>query len=756
MAPQDAQGARGGIVTAGRRWRVLLAILLAGITALCAVPASHGASGQDAILSKPWGLRSYAVEFSQLASLADIELLGVEAKRGVYVGLRTDERVKRARLELSYSYSPALLETLSHLNVVLNGEVVDTVVLTKQEHEGKLQHTTELPVAFLRPHNQLDIQLVSHYTLGCEDPLHPDLWANIDRGSRLLLDVDPVILPDELAMLPAPFFDGRDMRRLDLPFIMPDTDDDSLQAAGVIASWFGALADYRGVRFSAQGQLPQQGHAVLILGANRVPPGMAPMKIEGPTVAVVSNPQDPAGKLLVIAGRNGDEVKTAAAGLVLGSESLTGPSALLRKVDRAPRKPYDAPNWVPVDRPLRFGELLPPQALTVAGRDPWPVRMRLRVPPDLSAWRVDSVPMNLIFRYANHRVPADSRLDVSLNGNLIKHYELDAPEKGVMEKLGARATGIIRDDFKVPLYAVVPDTTLQFKFRYPHIPENECTGTLVDTRRSAIDPESTLDFSGLTHHLAMPDLGTFYSAGFPFSRMADLSESVVLLPPQPSEPQVAAYLNVMANIGESTAYPAVGIKVTTRGEAEELKDKDVLVIGTGRSIPILDAWLEHLPETAIRPASSSTAFWTVGGALDRLSNVLGFDKHVLQQSVGLNSTMLAGFESPITRGRSVVVMSGATDAALIRMAGLMAKNSPEAVRIQGSVVILDGDRFESLSDDKTYYVGSLGAFGSMQWFFAQHPLILVFIYMLGALLVGTLFYVGLKSRAERRLRVDGR
>ncbi|MBB5216317.1 cellulose biosynthesis cyclic di-GMP-binding regulatory protein BcsB [Parapusillimonas granuli] len=740
-------------MTARRSWRFLLAVLLAA-AGLGASPAGHGAAdGREAVLSKPWGERSHAIELRQLGSPPEIDLLGAEARRGLYFGLRADERVKRARLELSYSYSRALLETLSHLNVLLNGEVVDTIALTRREQGGTLRHTTELPTALLRAHNQLDIQLVAHYTLGCEDPLHPDLWARIDQGSRLLLDVDPVALPNELALLPAPFFDARDMRRLDLPIVLSAVNDDSLQAAGVVASWFGALADYRGVRFSAHaGQLPQHGHAVLILGGNETPPGLAPAKIDGPTVSIMANPNDPMGKLLVIAGRNGAEVRTAAAGLVLGSESLAGPSALLTQVERRPRKPYDAPNWVPVDRPLRLGELLPPRQLTADGRDPWPIHFRLRVPPDLSAWGVDHVPLNLTFHYANHQVPAGSRLDILLNGRLIKHYGLDAPKKSVIEKLHAPGTGVVRDEIKVPLYAVSPDSSLQFKFRYLPPAERACSGNYVDTRRSAIDPDSTLDLTGLTHHLAMPDLGVFNSAGFPFSRMADLSESMVLLPPKAGESVVAAYLNVLGAIGEATAYPAVGVTVTSRPEPEMLKDKDVLIIGGGSAAPMLDAWSRHMPVATARPLDPDTPLWTVGGVLDRLSRLLGFDQKAVQPAPDSGATLIAGFESPVTRGRSVVVMNGASDAGLLRAASLIAENSPAAVKIQGSIVMLDGDRFEPLSEEKTYYVGDLGPFASMQWFFARHPLMLVFIYMLGALLVGTLFYVGLRARAERRLR----
>jgi hypothetical protein len=50
-----------------------------------------------------------------------------------------------------------------------------------------------------------------------------------------------------------------------------------------------------------------------------------------------------------------------------------------------------------------------------------------------------------------------------------------------------------------------------------------------------IGDDSTIDFSKYYHFLAMPDLRAFANAGFPFSRMADLSESIVVMPKAPTK-----------------------------------------------------------------------------------------------------------------------------------------------------------------------------------------------------------------------------
>ena len=59
----------------------------------------------------------------------------------------------------------------------------------------------------------------------------------------------------------------------------------------------------------------------------------------------------------------------------------------------------------------------------------------------------------------------------------------------------------------------------------------------------------------------MPDLAAFGSSGFPFSRLADLSESAVVLPPKPEQGDLSAYLSLMGLMGNVTGYPAHAVTV---------------------------------------------------------------------------------------------------------------------------------------------------------------------------------------------------
>ena len=78
----------------------------------------------------------------------------------------------------------------------------------------------------------------------------------------------------------------------------------------------------------------------------------------------------------------------------------------------------------------------------------------------------------------------------------------------------------------------------------------------------------------------MPDLRAFANAGFPFSRMADLSESIVVMPKAPNEGQVTTLLDTIATVGAQTGLPAINVTLTDDGSQIQNKDADIMVIGT--------------------------------------------------------------------------------------------------------------------------------------------------------------------------------
>ncbi len=716
------------------------------------------------------GTEQYVLPFSLLGERRNLELRGVDGHRELVFGVRADQRVARARIDLRYSRSQALLQKLSHLKIMLNGELAATVPLETASPETASPETAasataapgpqdeahawlDLPVRFFRPDNLLSLQLIGHYTLQCENPVHPDLWADIDQSSRLVLDVEPLVLPDDLSLLPAPFFDRHDPRRLHLPFLVAGASDARIEAAGMIASWMGALASYRGADFSVGTRdLPAHGHGVVVAGAADLPPGLDLPALEGPTVALRTNPNDPAGKLLVVTGRTDQEIRTAARMLVLGGQVLAGPTALLKNLETRPRKPYDAPNWIPTDRPVALGELGAVGGFTRSGRVPEPITVDFRLPPDLSDWQTRDVPLSLRYRHSAQSPADEGRLDVLLNRATIRQELLEGRDERLRRWTGDDPS-VQQDTVRIPLGSLSALSSLQFQFRYKMPERPECSGGQVDNWRSGIDPESTLDLSGVAHHKAMPDLAAFSTVGFPFTRMADLSETVAVLPDQAGDEEYGALLTWLGAAGRSTGLPASGIRVLRAAEAKApaLAGKDVLLVESGPPSALLRQWAGHV-SAAGAPAAETE--WSVGALIRQAYRWVAGAGETAGGRARAGSDWLAGFESPVTAGRSVVVLAAGDGARLAQLVEAFALDPVQGGQVQGGLAAWQGDRFQVLSRASSYYVGSLGAVRTVAWFLSRHPLLMLLALLLGVALAAAVFYLHLRTRARRRLQMD--
>nr|WP_240043606.1 cellulose biosynthesis cyclic di-GMP-binding regulatory protein BcsB [Pseudomonas rhizoryzae] len=706
---------------------------------------------------------AYSYTLKQLGARYPMNLRGVDGSDSVSFGIRSDEVVTGARLTLDYSYSPALLPDLSQINVLVNDEVAASLPVPK-DGAGKPQRATiDIPPRLITDFNRLSLQLIGHYTMQCEDPLHSSLWAKIGNDSELQLQVTRIVLDNDLANLPRPFFDRRDARPLVLPFVVPTADNAALEAAGNVAAWFGALAGYRGARFpAATDAVPDKGNAVVLLdspaAAERL--GLSLAALSGPTVAILTNPRDPAGKLLVLAGRDGAELKRAAQGLTLGSKTLSGPRVTLDRLDTlVPRKPYDAPSWLPSDRPVKLGELTELKNLSAAGYNPGNLTVPLRLPPDLFLWQDQGAPLDLKYRYTPQPVSTNSSLLVSINDRFIKSVALPSREhldSGLLATLKGDDDSLPREtQVRVPLDNVSAQTPLQFRFMYDYIKQGECRDVIIDNMRGVIEPESTLDLSGYSHFIAMPNLGVFKDSGFPFTRLADLSETAVVLDERPSLGELGAYLTLLGRFGESTGYPAPGIAVVRGTQVDDVAQRDLLVLTTGGS-PLLQQWAGNLPAAL---DGSSRRFELSDLAL-RVRNWLSPDpRDNLRQTrtaLGFNGTgnsaYVAGFESPLSSGRSVVLFAATDAAGLEKLTTDLAQSAAYTQNLQGSLAVVRNERIDALVADQTYHLGRLGPVLYVRWLLANHPLLMLLATALAVGLLATPVYLALRARARRRLQ----
>lgn len=734
--------------------RPLLRALVAGL--LLAASASTAAQ------PPPPAAPEYALSYSlrELGLGQDAQLRGVDGSLWLPFGVRRDEAVTRARLTLRYTASPALLPDISHLRLSLNGETLATLPLPRDKAGSEAIASFDLDPRYFTDYNQLRLQLIGHYTLECEDPLHSSLWTSVSADSTLELALQPLALPDDLSLLPEPFFDARDNRRVELPFSFAAKPDlDTLRAAAVLASWYGALASYRGARFEALPDRLPTRHGLVLATNTAAPAGLDLQPVERPTVSLRSHPTLPGVKLLVLQGRDGAQLVEAAQALALGQVVLGGSRAVVEELRLPPRRAaYDAPLWVRTDRPVKFGELVrEPSELQTAGFNAAPIRINLRLPPDLLTWRTAGVPIDLRYRYTTPVEQDNSLMSVSINEEFVQAFRLRPQTEQdnatqLLVPLLDKDPGSLSDPVLLPAFQVGADNQLQFRFALDNHKRGLCQGAATDLSRAAIDPDSTVDLSRFPHYTALPNLALFANAGFPFTKYADLAETLVVLADAPAARDIEDLLFLMGRMGRQTGATATRVQLVGASQLPPKTDADLLVIGGRNGRDLLKEWESRLPVTlddgrrSLQPRKPAT--WLPRSLLETADPQA--PGTIAVQAQGAMAALLA-LESPLQAGRSAVVVTATAPEA--RPLALDVLEDGALVRqVRGDTVLIRGREVSSFRGEDTYYVGELPWRLQIWLYLARYPLLIVLFAVIAALLGTGLVYRYLQRRAAQRLQ----
>ncbi|GDY35145.1 cellulose biosynthesis cyclic di-GMP-binding regulatory protein BcsB [Acidovorax sp. NB1] len=731
-----------------------------------AASAEPGAIAAAVATLPPLPSRQWKVSLKDLGMARPIALRGVDSEASVGVGVRRDEAVETARLRLTFTLSPALIPALSHLKVMLNDETLQTLVLDK-ERLGTPQ-TVELNIdpRYFTDYNRFRFQFIGHYTMECETPNHSSLWATISNESQIELSLRQIPLRDDLALLPAPFFDPRDNRPVNLPFVYGNKPSKgTLKASGSIASWIGMLAGYRGNQFPVfENQLPRQHAVVLATNDNRPAFLQNQPPVEDPTLSVVPHPDVPGAKLLLVLGKDDAQLQMAADALALGKAVLSGQSIAVKSLEYpALAKPYDAPRWITTERPVKLAELVSGAGdLQLRGsvlNDT--VNVYTRMAPDLFTWNAKGVPLDLTYRYTPNSVSDHGALNISINNQFIQSYPLQSREdrtsgkSTIMLPLFDDGSAQTRSDLKIPAFMIGGDNQLQFAFQIPPNDLGRCRSAPPTELFAAIDPQSTIDLTAFRHYLAMPNLAAYANSGFPFTRVADLAQTSVILPNQPTPADVEVFLTAMGRMSASTGYPGTRFTLLHAAEADKAADTDILVISQGDSDGLLEKWKSHLPALLAAGARSVQPLERAMGSFIDLFNL---EPHQRLSASGGQAILqgkgplaaVTGFESPLSSGRTVVALT-ATDKDAMSLLSLGLNDAGKIKSLRGDLGLMRGDAIESFRIKPVYYVGDLPWWQRLWFHMHSHPLLLALVGIGTGLLLTFIVYAALRSMARRRL-----
>lgn len=704
--------------------------------------------------------RNVKLSFAQIAPPpGSMVLRGANPNGGIEFGMRSDEVVSKALLNLTYTPSPSLLPVTSQLKVYLNDELMGVLPVTKEQLGQKVTTQIAIDPLYITDFNRVRLEFIGHYRDVCENPANSTVWLDVGRGSSLDLTYQLLKVRNDLSHFPVPFYDARDNRALNLPMVFAGSPDlQQQQAAAIVASWFGSKAGWRGQTFPVMyNTLPDRNAIVFATNDHRPDFLRDHPAVKAPTIEMIDHPNNPYMKLLVVFGRDDKDLLKAAQGIAAGNILFRGNSVTVNEVKPLlARVPYDAPNWVRTDRPVTFGELKTyEQQLQSTGMEPASINLSLNLPPDLYLLRSTGIDMDLKYRYTMPAVKDSSRMDISLNNQFLQSFSLNSTQD--INKLMMRLPvlqGLLdgKNDVSIPALRLGAMNQLRFDFQYA----NPMPGGTIDScvtfqpvqNHVVLGDDSTIDFSHYYHFLPMPDLRTFANAGFPFTRMADLSDTAIVMPKKPSEEQLSTLLNTVAVIGGQTGLAGTSMTIIDDGSQIKDKDADLLLIGSippslkdDKKVDLLVDATQSWVKTPIRHNDLPSIYLD---ADDRSASV--------QTEISSSGPMAAivGFESPYYKQRSVVALLADSDKGYDLLNDAL-NDSGKRAAMFGSVSVIRESGVNSLRVGDVYYVGHLPWFERIWFALSNHPVLLAIFAAISIVLLAWVMWRLLRIISRRRL-----
>lgn len=703
--------------------------------------------------------------FHSVVSLPDtgfnngIMLRGADASATATFVLSASQIAQNGTLHLQYRFSPEMTPQKSFLVVSFNNTTLENLVMPADAAKAGTSALTAnitIPAELIAAQNTLEVHLRGHYAAKCEDPEDPRLWAKVEPASALEIAGIRLPIANDLTVLPAPFYEREQTissTPIGFAFEMAPSLT-TLQAAGVLSSWFGVRANSHHLTFPVSvGSIPA-GNVVVIARNHSPIVDSLGQNFQGPHLSMLENPEDHLSRILVLSA-DSDEQLLAVAQTLAAGKKFTGSDVA---VDLAPLPPArhvdDAPRWVQTTKPSSLWGYTRTGELSTDGSQPIP--SYVRIPPDLYFGDLSSVNLRLQYTNAKLAPSQPAYMRITANGSQVTYLPIS--RKG--------GDGAIQNvEIPVPVGYLRPfANTLLFDFIFPTKKSQDiCVAPTPNSSTGTLLRSSNLNLQGFPHWVSLPDLALFANAGFPFTRMADLSETTVILPERPSAREITMMLDLLAYFGAQSGYPALRVEI---GDSKSFdRDRDLLVIGTGAETPTTAVLQAKLPVTVdetglVRRADTTLGLmkqiWTRISRLnpDSFSDLEGANEDSrLDRS--LNESYDAVFEmteSPSSPKRTavVVILGKKTEDSFPAFLDVSSSR-----KINGNISIQLDSQFDSFSiDPSVYYVGRISAIAQIRAWMHQGPWIGVLLPFIMGMLCAPWVHARLKDRAEKRLRGD--
>ena len=267
---------------------------------------------------------------------------------------------------------------------------------------------------------------------------------------------------------------------------------------------------------------------------------------------------------------------------------LTGAQAPIDHLSLpAKQAPDAAPRWARTDQTIPLWDYA--TAGQLQGDGTAPLNVYFRIPPDL------------YYETGSENTQPASRLSLQLHSHRAHLQPAGAHQQRIPRLHSAQLPARTHRAPPRPMFPFPWSTCVRFQTRFRLItPSSLPTNKIATTPRRSIfrarsfaTPISTC--AAIRTGRRCPILKSFSNAGFPFTRLADLSGTTVVLPLAPTEQEIETFVTLMGHFGRQTGFP--GLRVTVAGP-DALHDgaaTDFLIIGVGDDQPAFDKLGTHLP-----------------------------------------------------------------------------------------------------------------------------------------------------------------
>lgn len=554
----------------------------------------------------------------------------------IFLPLSPRYDVKSCKLSLRFTNSIALLSERSTIRIVFNDRVIGQFYL-KRDDPNRLEEI-EIPVRFLElGSNRLQFVVAQHYTLECEDPAAPELWTQILPDESYIeasFAWNPI--QPRLSML-GDLVDQKLWEKYQFHICMPGQgqySDNQLSWGSTVTQGVALGLGFRPLEVTTGTSLLAGTDNIVIGPMSELTQFLTATEIgsiNGPFIGIKPLPGDATRFLLVISGRNPEDVGQAAYAFSLINFPL--PNSQFAQVDTMslPDKPF----WVrnaPLHDPgiYAFSQLGLEKDASIQGWNTGTVQLETYMPGDISNEDGSNIELRLHFSYGA-AFRSDSVLNMFVNGQFQTAIRLD----------DARGASHYDHRIYLPVKAFQPGrNVVEISPKMVPSVTDHCEMVQTSNLWFTLYRGSEFVVPSLLRKARLPSLGLLSQTSFPFSAAPNGSDLAVFIGSNDITTISAAWtlLGKMAQISGSVFARAEISTALPRSE------KNLILVGATPTLPD-----EALATSPVSPKELSRMRYVVSTSPQPAASAVGPVEEMLEKLRGERAERQA-VEDPSTVG----------------------------------------------------------------------------------------------------------